>query len=204
MYPPSPWHLRGQLHLSLFLVPRARLPELPAGVRPLGVAGRIPVGAAWVTYEPGGDLTYRELLTAVLVRDGRRPRATITHIWVDSVASRDGGRELWAIPKHLARLRIAPPAAAATGIATATLRPGWRLPGRWPTPMSLAQDRGAGLQVTPVRGTAALALLRTDWSVAPAGPLAWLTGRRPLLSLTLADFRLRFGRLPAHGDAVQR
>ncbi|WP_306214427.1 acetoacetate decarboxylase family protein [Actinoplanes sp. RD1] len=197
MYPPSPWHLRGQLYLSIFLVPRA---AVPAPMRPVSLAGRVPVGAAWVSYEPGGDLSYRELLTAVPVRTG----VTITHIWVDSVASRDGGRELWAIPKRLAKLRIEPPAAAATGIATATLRPGWRLPGRWPIPMSLAQDGGAGPVVTPVRGTAAVALLRTAWSVAPGGPLAWLTGRTPLVSLTLADFRLRFGRLRAHGDAVQR
>lgn len=193
MYPPSPWRLRGQLHLSVFAVRRAELPPLPAGVRPIAVAGRVPVGAAWVSYEPGGDMCYRELLTAVLVRTGARPRATITHIWVDSPDSRDGGRELWAIPKGLAELVVTPPEVKAKDIATATVRPGRRLPGRWPTPLSLAQDRDGALLLTPVRGTAAIRPARITWRAAPDGPLGWLAGRSPVLSLTLADFRMRFG-----------
>jgi hypothetical protein len=189
MYPPAPWYLRGQLYLSVFLVPRRDVPDLPVGVRPLAIGGRVPVGAAWVDYQPGGTLHYRELLAAVLVRQGARPRASITHIWVDSAASRDGGRELWAIPKDLADLHIAPPQARADGIATATLRPGRKLPGRWPAPLSVAQP---GI-TTAVRGKAAVRPTRISWRIAPDGPLAWLAAHRPLFSLTLADFRLRFG-----------
>ena len=47
-------------------------------------------------------LSYRELMTTVLVRRGLRVLPTITHIWVDSETSRDGGRALWGIPKGLA------------------------------------------------------------------------------------------------------
>ena len=191
MYPRAPWHLRGSLYLSVFALPARHLPALPAALRPLTVAGRALVGAAWVRYEPGGTLHYRELLTAVLLRD---LRVSIIDIWVDSEASRSGGRALWAIPKDLATLAINPPAATAAGIATAAIGPGRRLPGRWPTPMSLRQARGDKLVDTPVRGRTALRHARIAWTPAPGGRLAYLAGRRPLLSLVLDDFRLQFGR----------
>jgi hypothetical protein len=98
------------MHVSVWSVPVADLPALPpelhGAVRVLRLGRRAFVGTAWVDYRPGGDLSYRELLSAVLVRAGWRPRVTITHIWVDSVASRDGGRELWGIPKDLAELHL--------------------------------------------------------------------------------------------------
>ncbi|MEV4704224.1 acetoacetate decarboxylase [Actinoplanes sp. NPDC049316] len=191
MHPPSPWNLRGRLYLSVFALPAAALPPLPAGIRPLTVAGRVLLGAAWVRYEPGGTLHYRELLTAVLLRD---LRVSIVDIWVDSEASRDGGRELWAIPKDLATLAIDPPAASAAGIATAVLRPGRRWPGRWPTPMSLRQARGDTLVETPVRGRTAIRGARIAWTAERDGRLAYLTGRKPMLSLMLDGFRMRFGR----------
>ncbi|GAA3343528.1 acetoacetate decarboxylase family protein [Amorphoplanes nipponensis] len=212
MYPPQPWDLRGQLHLSVFAVPRADLPALPpplaAAVRPIPFGGRALVGAAWVSYEPGGVLEYRELLAAVLVHERGRPRVSITRIWVDSVASRDGGRELWGIPKDLAELelRTAPDghlvAAASTGpepgdrpapIASAAVRRGPRLPGRWPTPLSVAQALAGSVVRTPVRGRAGLRLGSATWRIEAGGPLGHLAGRRPLLTVTLTDFRLRFG-----------
>jgi acetoacetate decarboxylase len=194
MYPPSPWRLRGQLFLSLFAINPRRLPPLPPGVLPVTVAGRAYVAAAWVDYEPGGDLSYRELLVAVLTRTGARPRASITHIWVDSEDSRDGGRKLWAIPKDLADLTVAPPVASAKGIAAATILVKTGTRGRWPTRLSLAQNRDGRLQITPATGDARLGPVRIAWSMTPDGPLAWLAGHRPILSLALADFRLRFGR----------
>ncbi|WP_199512855.1 acetoacetate decarboxylase [Nucisporomicrobium flavum] len=191
MHPPSPWNLRGRLYLSVFALPAAALPALPGGLRPLTVAGRVLLGAAWVRYEPGGTLHYRELLTAVLLRD---LRVSIVDIWVDSEASRDGGRSLWAIPKDLATLEIDPPAASAAGIATAVIRPGRRWPGRWPAPMRLRQARGSALVETPVRGRTALRSARVAWAPERSGRLAYLAGRKPVLSLVLDDFRLRFGR----------
>jgi hypothetical protein len=206
MYPSEPWDLRGQLYLSVFAVPRAALSPLPgalgAAVRPLPVGGRALVGAAWVRYEPGGVLQYQELLCATLVHERRRPRVSITEIWVDSVASRDGGRELWGIPKDLADLAVrtgpdgateASAALAGSRIAGASFSGGLRLPGRWPTPMSVVQLLDGAVKRTAVRGRAGLRLGGAAWQVEPDGPLGYLAGRRPLLSVTLADFRLRFG-----------
>ena len=211
-YPAEPWDLRGQMYLSIFAVPRSELAALPAplaaAVRPVMVAGRALIGAAWVRYEPGGVLDYQELLAAVLVHEGRRPRVSITEIWVDSVASRDGGRALWGIPKDLAELTLRETgagktiAAAFTGpepgsvpapIGSASLRAGVRVPGRWPTALSVAQDLDGKVKRTRVRGRAGLRLGGATWRVDRHGPLGYLAGRRPLLSLTLTDFRLRFG-----------
>jgi hypothetical protein len=118
-------------------------------------------------------------------------------IWVDSVASRDGGRELWGIPKDLADLAVddGPFRATVDGavVAEARFTRGARLPGRWPTPMAVSQRLGGGVVTTKVRGRAALRLGRARWEIAPGGPVRYLAGRRPWLTLTIADFRMRFG-----------
>jgi hypothetical protein len=180
MYPPEPWHLRGQLWLSVFALPRSALPDLPEVVRPLVLGRRVLVGAAWVRYEPGGTLEYRELLSAVLLRNG----VSVVDIWVDSVASRDGGRALWGIPKELADIAIPE---SVTGIP---------VPGRWPVVMSLVQAFGDGARRTPVRGTTRVRLRRAAWRVPADGRLGYLAGHRPLWTVMLQDFRLRFGRTP--------
>ena len=92
-YPPAPWNMHGQLWLSLFRVREGDHPDRPAGV----------YGAALVSYERPSPLTYSELLVARQVEK----KVTISDIWVDSADSRDGGRELWAIPKDLCDFRLA-------------------------------------------------------------------------------------------------
>jgi hypothetical protein len=208
MYPPEPWHLRGQMYLSVFLIPRRDMPALPpvlaAAVRPLTVGGRVAVGAAWVSYEPGGVLHYKELLSAVLVHERGRPRVSITDIWVDSVASREGGRRLWGIPKELADFRIdadteplvdatiSSPSGAPFGSALVRLKR--RLPGRFPLGFTVAQQLGEQVRRTPVRGRAGLRTASAAWRPEPDGPLGYLAGHRPLLSLAITDFWLVFGR----------
>jgi hypothetical protein len=201
-YPPEPWELRGQLHLTAWRVDVANLPPLRAGLEPVRARGTALVGTAWVIYEPGGVLSYRELLVAVLAHRRGRPLVTITNVWVDSAASLQGGRELWAIPKQWASFRVDGDTCTAVDadgepIAGAVIRSLGSLPGRWRGGYTVAQQRGSApgdLLYTPVRCTSKLRLVRLDWEFAPGGPLAWLTGARPAFSLSLRDFRLRFGR----------
>jgi hypothetical protein len=188
------------MHVSVWAVPVADVPELPpavaGSVRVLRLGGRALVGTAWVDYQPGGDLSYRELLCAVLTRAGWRPRVHITHIWVDSAASRDGGRALWGIPKDLADLTLSAGSASAVSggpIASAALPRGRGFPLRLPAVFRVVQDLGGHPVTTPVRSTARYGPGRVTWTVAPDGPLRFLAGRRPLLSLLAADFRMRFG-----------
>ncbi|PVZ10185.1 acetoacetate decarboxylase family protein [Actinomycetospora cinnamomea] len=209
-YPPEPWTLAGRMDLSTFLVPPEELPAAtwPDGWRPLVIGGRTPVGAAWVDYAEGGMLSYHELLVAVAGRVGARVRPHVVAIWVDSPASRDGGRELWGIPKDLATfagLAEGRPAMTLEGAdrpaASAVLTRGARLPGRPRVRFTLAQDRDGARIESPVASRNGLGLLHADWTFDPDGPLRFLAGRRPVLSATLHDFAMLFGMTP-HDRAI--
>lgn len=181
--------------VSLFPVGSGR-PDRPPGL----------YGAAFVDYQEGGVLAYRELLVARLVRDGRVPRVRVTDIWVDSETSRAGGRSLWALPKEMADLRLSErtqgPATWASGdaglggvpLATARLT-GVRSPApRTPLRFSVSQRREDGTSVLArVSGSARSLPCLGSWDFAADGPLGWLRGRRPVLSLRLDGLRMRFG-----------
>ena len=182
--------------LSVFRVGESGREDRPAGV----------YGAAFVSYEEPGPLTYRELVVARLL-DTRRRRVRITDIWVDSVESRDGGRVLWAIPKELARLdleetRVGPTAHSAfaaradgTEIASGQFAsaPGAALV-RTPFTATASQLRETGEEVrTSMRGSARTLPAWGSWDFAADGPLGFLHGRRPYLSFRLTDVRLTFG-----------
>ncbi|MEU7867349.1 acetoacetate decarboxylase family protein [Dactylosporangium sp. NPDC049140] len=198
-YPPEPWSLRGRMLVSVWLLPLAAVPELPGelagAVRVVRIGGRAVVGTAWVDYRPGGDMSYRELLAAVLVRSGMRLRVTISHIWVDSADSRDGGRALWGIPKDLAEFELTDTGARASDggpIARADIgrvRPWLRMPVRF----RCTQALDGRPKTTPVRSTARCGPAGVAWHVEPGGPLGFLAGRRPVLTLVADDFRMRFG-----------
>ena len=204
-YPPEPWTLVGRMDMSTFLVPTDTLPTAtwPDGWRPLAPGGRTPVGVAWVDYAPGGVMSYRELLVAVAGRIGTRVRPHIVAIWVDSPASRDGGRELWGIPKGLASFGGDADAPTMTlegadrPAATARLRHGPRLPGRPHVGFTLAQDLHGRAWESPVTSRATLGTLRADWRFDVEGPLPFLAGRRPIVSATLHDFAMLFGMTPS-------
>jgi hypothetical protein len=201
VYPPEPWSLRGRLRVAVWLLPVRSVPAIPpellTSVRVVRIGGWAVMGAAWVEYAPGGVLHYNELLAAVLTRAGLRPRVTITHIWVDNVASRDGGRALWGIPKDLARFDFTADGAQAETddgvLAEATLSRGSALPGRWPIGFRVVQSLGGQAKTSPVRAKARVRLGRSRWTIPPGSPLAFLSQRRPLLTATAEDFDMSFG-----------
>ncbi|WP_020672771.1 acetoacetate decarboxylase family protein [Amycolatopsis nigrescens] len=199
-YPAEPWHLAGQAYLSVWRVPPAELPALPAGLRPVRVAGSAFVVTAWIDYQPPGQLSYHELLATVAVRGGWRPTGSITEIWVDSATSMAGGRALWGIPKDLAALdfRHGRTFTAAAGtdtewIATAAFTRRAGAPVAPPTGFRIAQTLHGALKYSPVRARARPHFAVANWNINPDGPLGYLTGRTPLLSVCLRDFTLRFG-----------
>ncbi|MFB9683691.1 acetoacetate decarboxylase family protein [Amycolatopsis plumensis] len=190
-YPPQPWNLVADAHVSIWRVP-AR--DVHPGA--LSVAGYTSVFTAWIAYREPGQLSYHELLAAVPVR-GRRTTCTITQIWVDSEVSLAGGRELWAIPKDLAALqftdRTYTAAAGDDWIATAAFTPRPGSPLALPSRFDVLQDRDGTPVRTPVGAKIRPALAAADWTINPAGPLGYLAGRRPFLSLALPGSELRFG-----------
>ncbi|MDP9117001.1 MAG: acetoacetate decarboxylase family protein [Actinomycetota bacterium] len=197
-YPPEPWVLHGQLRTSVFAVPLTDIPvDLPPGCHPVRIGRYGVVGTAWVSYESSGVLAYEELMSTVLVRRGWRLMPTISHIWVDSPTSLAGGRALWGIPKELATFETSGQRRAARDevgpLADAELgRVRW-LPGRWPVSFTVVQWLHGAAKQSPVRTRARVGVARERLRAETTGPLAFLAGRRPLLSLALGDFRMRFG-----------
>ncbi|MGN6781476.1 MAG: acetoacetate decarboxylase family protein [Marmoricola sp.] len=198
-YPPEPWDLSGSGQITVWGVAASDLPALPSGVRPATLAGRAVACTAFVDYGEGSMLAYHELLAAVVVREGRGLALCITDIWVDSPASRAGGRELWGIPKELADFSMSPGQSWASR-ADAPLADAWfrssSLPAV-PLPVlrgRIVQERAGELLRTPLRTGGRVRPARARWDFAPGGPLCWLAGARPLASVRAEHFAMRFGR----------
>lgn len=196
-YPPEPWTLCGDAFVSVWRLPEAELPALPDSVEPITIAGTGIVVTAWVDYQEQGMLSYRELMATVAVRDGAKPAASITHIWVDSETSLAGGRELWRIPKDMAKFELTRSRAiTATAhidhgpIAGAAFVPVARLPIAVPSAFAVIQR---GPLRSPVRVAGKPVLVRSSWWVDADGPLGFLHGRKPLASIGITGFEMRFG-----------
>ncbi|HET9860764.1 MAG TPA: acetoacetate decarboxylase family protein [Nocardioidaceae bacterium] len=195
-FPSPPWTLQGDMWLSLFRVGSSGTSYRPPGL----------YGAAFVDYREGSVLTYRELLVARVIREGAVPRVRVVDIWVDSTASRDGGRALWALPKELAHLHIerggAGPVsrtswdASLAGGTLATARAtGVRAPApRTPLRFGVSQEREDRTTVVAgVAGSARVLPWVIHWDFPTDGPLWWLRSHRPLVSLRMTGFQIRFG-----------
>ena len=198
-FPPSPWRLTAHAYVGVFLVPRAQLPAPHSSeTKPITIFGRGIVAAAWFKYEDPSPLTYNEIMSTLLVRKGWRPLVSITNIWVDSVASRDGGRALWGIPKELAEFEVEPhtsyeAAGRDTEIGSLQVLTSRLLPFEVPLSFSCGQDRAGQLLITKVFGKGTFGLFKGSWSFAANGPLGYLNGRRPKLSLVARPLRITFG-----------
>jgi hypothetical protein len=200
-YPPAPWHMHGQLWLSLFRVREGDHPDREPGV----------YGVALVKYEDPSPLTYGELLVAHQAPKSAGKAVTITDIWVDSPASMAGGRELWAIPKDLCDFTVRTDRTGPlTRTTWTTSIDGQPIASAWFTDVSRfaprvpfkgktwqqrpASDSRAGEEVTAALTGSSKALpCKGSWSFDPDGPLGWLHGKRTLASFRQADFRMSFG-----------
>ena len=197
-YPPAPWHMHGQLWLSLFRVREGDHPDREPGV----------YGVALVRYEEPSPLTYGELLVAHMVSTGSKPpkAVSITDIWVDSPASVAGGRELWAIPKDLCdfTFRSEPQGLFTrttwtTSIGDRPIASAWftdasRFAPRLKFKGNTRQQRESGEAVTAsLTGSSKAMPCRGAWSFDPDGPLGWLHGKHTLASFRQADFTMSFG-----------
>lgn len=197
-YPPEPWYLGGSLLVGVFLVPQPAGFELPDGRRPLRIGRRIIVGTAFVRYVPGGALSYDELLVATPSLGSGGLRFTIPQIWVDSPASRAGGRELWAIPKQLETFERSEQGSTVTAsmgsVAAVNARYGRRLiPGMPQLPLPILQALDARRVLSRNRVIGRIFGLRSEWTFDPQGPLGYLTGSKPLISVAIRDASIIFG-----------
>ena len=198
-YPPSPWKLTAHAYVGLYLLPRAQLPtpHSPA-TKPLTFFGRGLVAVAFFVYEEPSPLTYNEIMSTVFVRKGWRPLVSITKIWVDSEASREGGRALWAIPKELADFGVHPHSSyvaseVGTTIGSLDVDGARTFPVALPVSFSVAQDRDGRPLITKIRGRGRVGLAKVHWAFNPDGSMGYLAGHKSLLTLVLRPLRIVFG-----------
>ena len=197
-YPPQPWHLTAHAFVGTALVPIDLLPQLPPGCRAITFRGKAIVGVAYFVYEEPSPLTYNEIMATVLVRKGWRLYVHITQIWVDSPASRDGGRALWAIPKDLADFDVVPDSSydasfEGAEIGSLTVERSRSLPVALPIGFMIAQERDGGVLRTKVRGRGRVGKAKGRWTFNPDGPPGFLAGHEPFLTLSLKKLRIVFG-----------
>ncbi len=207
-YPPAPWALQGQLYCARWWV-RARqcAPPVDPELVPVQVAGRACVLAGFVDYQPGSVLAYRELMAGVLVRHTASGHSgvKVDHIWVDDARSLRGGRELWGVPKQLARFEFDSHApgggfsakawdAHGTLLLSGHFTSGLGLPGAGRTRLTLpGLNRLRGeVHASLVAFDTAPRLVRARFEVPPDSPLATLgiAGRRPWVGVNMRDFRV--------------
>jgi hypothetical protein len=210
-YPPAPWRLGGSLFISLWLV---RPPDLPTDlfIDPQHFFGRCILATAFAVYEPGGVLSYNELLLAIRVRALGRGMVSIPRIWVDNAASVAGARALWAVPKEFAEFTVAThetqvhaagdPARAEPRfearseegvLARMRFRQRAALPGCWRIWTSIAQPDDGELKIARTEALAKIAIGSARWDFPPESPLGFLHGRPPLVSLRLHRMTMLFG-----------
>jgi len=191
-YPAAPWNMTGQLWLSLFKVNSGDHPDRDPGI----------YGVALVKYEEPSPLTYGELLVARQFNKA----VNITDIWVDSIQSVHGGRDLWAIPKDLCDFSFTTSAKgpltrtlwtaelAGVPIVTASFTDVSKVVPRLPFKGNTWQQRADGEEVTAALvGSSKAAPCRSRWDFNPDGALGWLAGKRSIASFRQADFQMSFG-----------
>ncbi|MFO0694305.1 MAG: acetoacetate decarboxylase family protein [Polyangiales bacterium] len=105
-YPDPPWEMHGMGVFAPTLTPVEDI-ELPPGFEPMSVAGRCAGMLAYVEYREPSPLTYHELIwMPCLVRAGGSRKARgyfVSVMYVDDTSTLAGGREIWKLPKTLAR-----------------------------------------------------------------------------------------------------
>jgi acetoacetate decarboxylase len=189
VYPPAPWRLVG--HVVVVAAPvalEAVRSLVPSGLRLAPVLPGRALGIVLIgLYGKGSTLQYAELAGMVAPVLGAGAPAGLVHaMYVDDARSCAGGRELWGVPKELARFRWRPGAVEVTDVGGAPLlRAVWREP-RILVPIPAAVPFLGALH-RPVRrgrltGTLRLAPVHVALDVAAGSPLATLTPARARLA----------------------
>ncbi|MCA9533844.1 MAG: acetoacetate decarboxylase family protein [Myxococcales bacterium] len=106
-FPPAPWHTHGRAFVAPYLVRVADL-ALPSGLE-VAHPGPLTLGLlSYVVYEAPSPLLYDELIWMPAFVQDRRcgPRAKgwyVSVMYVNENTTLHAGREIWKLPKTLAR-----------------------------------------------------------------------------------------------------
>jgi hypothetical protein len=182
VYPPAPWTLSGVSVQALRLVEIASVRSLvPPELRivPL-LPGKTLSVLYCASYEPPSTLCYHELIVAPALTYARGSVGFwISHIYVDHPASQAAGREIWGLPKELARFEWAPQErrAAVTTRERSLCSLEWETgSASVPAPLLLPviSQRGSHLQYFNARGVGTVGVRGARITMDPGGPFAAL------------------------------
>ncbi|MFN6479451.1 acetoacetate decarboxylase family protein [Nostoc sp. DedQUE07] len=105
-YPQAPWTLQGYAIQTLHLVNIDQVrPLIPSELEIISVWSGKTLASVYLShYGSGSVLEYSELIVVpALVNYQRKIGGWISHIYVDNADSVAGGREIWGLPKELAK-----------------------------------------------------------------------------------------------------
>lgn len=207
-YPPAPWHLVGNLYGSLWSLkkPEQIAVTLPPEIKLMVTLGRASAFVGFVDYQQGSILIYHELISGLAVQVKKKVffALNVPLMWVDSVASLWGGREIWGVPKELADFQYEYKRDGLDLQATATsnnqiLAAGdfqsvAGLPRRLRLPVPFPNVQLLDGEVYRASGTfsGSLQICKGGITIPADSPLAALgvIGHKPLLSFAGLDFRM--------------
>ncbi|MFN6529338.1 acetoacetate decarboxylase family protein [Nostoc sp. ChiSLP03a] len=105
-YPQAPWTLQGYAIQTLHLVNIDQVrPLIPLELEIISVWPGKTLASVYLShYGSGSVMEYSELIVVpALINYQRKIGAWISHIYVDNADSVAGGREIWGLPKELAK-----------------------------------------------------------------------------------------------------
>ena len=206
VYPPPPWRLVGPAVVASRLIEIDRVrPFVPEDLDIVAVRpGRTTAALVVADYQHQSSFPYSELsVMPALVRYRGVRGAWISHIWVDSMPSLRGGREMWGMYKHLATFQWQVGATNQVSVAAedavlATLT--WPAPKRlWPVPgriHGIGSVNGDRRRFTG-RGLSRLGRTSIDVHVAASSPFSGLglqdgasRGAAGRMNLSFGDIRI--------------
>jgi len=200
--PSAPWQLNGSGVILLYRFPKRWVLEhglLPAALGGAFVGG---VGAVMLVDYTGSDVgPYQEALFIpgqFWLRGGLV--SSITRIFVSTVASVDGGRENWGLPKELAEFqcqgdsfRVRRGGAPLLQAEVSGYGPQLPFATAWsPLPLVLAQLREGSLYRTRPAGTGALQLARVRRLEIDGSQFPDVSRFQPFLAVRATGFQLTF------------
>jgi hypothetical protein len=203
--PTAPWNLSGSACVTLWRLPETELPYPGAEIAYASLGGKALLITAWADYLGEGTLNYRELAVGAVIRGKGllSPSCTATHVWVDDQSARDGGRQLWGIPKQLGTFTSQSSDAERSfaarldttehPVASVSFEATMALPGSQTLTGFIVQPGEGGPRRTRCTGRGRLVTGRATWVFDEQGPLAFMRGAKPLFSLRALRLQGWFG-----------
>jgi acetoacetate decarboxylase len=213
-YPAPPWNLQGYALQTLHLisVENAR-PLIPLELEIVSVLPEKTLGGVYLSaYKSGSLLKYNELIVVpAFVRFQNKIGAWISHIYVDNEMSVAGGREIWGLPKEMAKFIWTKDSVSVSQNERQLCRLNYQkewfsLSSLWKLPLSGDVFGGLGTDLLLFTGKfqAKLEMVKGNLEISSESPFASLNLKQPLFSVNCQQLELIAGEPKKIGNKTPR